>query len=75
MYIRGLVLPLFCLSSLSSSHNVLYFIQYNHVLSLSLVSSLLPPLSSLAESPVLVQPCRASPAKSTPLPYHEFPGL
>jgi hypothetical protein len=68
MYIRGLVLLLFCLSFLSPLCNVLYFIQYNYILSLSLISSLLPPLSSLAEPPVIVQPCRASPAKSTPLP-------
>jgi hypothetical protein len=68
MYIRGLVLPLFCLSFLSSSCNVLYFIQYNHVLSLSLISSLLPPLPGIAEPPALIQPCPASPAKSTPLP-------
>jgi hypothetical protein len=61
VYIRGLVLPLFCLSFLSSSYNILYYIQYNYILSLSLISSLLPPLSNLA--------------KSIPLPYCEFPGL
>jgi hypothetical protein len=54
---------------------LLYFIQYNYVLSLSLISSLPPPLSNLAKPPILVQPCQACPAKSTPLPYREFPGL
>jgi hypothetical protein len=38
-------------------HNPLILIQYNYILSLSVISSLLPPLSSLAKPPVLIQPC------------------
>jgi hypothetical protein len=59
---------------LSSLHNILYFYSIQLCLSLSLVTSL-PPLSSLANAPVLVQPCQACPAKFMPLPYCEFPGL
>jgi hypothetical protein len=58
MYIRGLVLPLSCLSFLSSSCNVLYYLSNTTLLPVSASSCLLPsaPSPSLAFIPV-TQPC------------------
>jgi hypothetical protein len=61
MYIRGLVLPLSCLSFLSSSRNVLYYLSNTTLLPVSVSSCLSPsaPSPSLALIPV-TQPCPRS---------------
>jgi hypothetical protein len=58
MYIRGLVLPPFCLSFLSSSRNVLYFYPIQPHLPLSLIPSPSPS----------VQPSQAPPCPRPALP-------
>jgi hypothetical protein len=70
MYIRGLVLPLSCLSFLSSSYNILYYLSNTTLLPVSVSSCLSPsaPSPSLALIPV-TQPC----PRSLALGYLTFP--